>query len=335
MNDRSGSNTDPSNGPRLLKPRSWRYSHSLGIRLGLSLALIVVSYNTNRSFLAWGLFVIFALLVVPGGRGKSFTFSFVPYAAIWFVFTAGRSLADETILARTINTKVANLERWLFGGQLPTIIMQDRFFDPTHLRWWDYALTGVHWSYFIAPHAVAIYTWYTNPTFFRQYLTAMGLLMANGLCIYFLIPANPPWLAPEPINSPSAAVVYRVMESVAKQLGGGLYNASYKVIGESNPIAAMPSMHMAATFLIVFPAFAVSRRWGILALIYSGFMGLALMYLGEHYFVDIVAGCLVTSYAWYATDVWLRRVAPAMGRRPDSPTASEIGCSPANLPASP
>jgi PAP2 superfamily len=314
LNDRSQSHAPSEEKPSWRHPRSWRLTRSLAIRLGLSLALIIVSYFSNRSFLVWGLFVIFALLVVPGGRGKSFAFSFVPYAAIWFVFTAGRSLADETILARTINTKVAALERWLFGGQLPTIIMQDRFFDPSNLHWWDYALTGVHWSYFIAPHAVAIYTWYTNPTFFRQYLTAMGLLMANGLCIYFLIPANPPWMAPEACNSPACPTPERIMTTIAEQLGGGLYNASYRVVGESNPIAAMPSMHMAATFLIVFPAFAVGRRWGILALIYSGFMGLALMYLGEHYFVDILAGCLVTTYAWYATAVWLRRVAPAMAR---------------------
>ena len=34
-----------------------------------------------------------------------------------------------------------------------------------------------------------------------------------GLAIYFLIPTNPPWLAPEPINSPSAAVVSTVQAS--------------------------------------------------------------------------------------------------------------------------
>ena len=282
------------------------------VRVGLSLTLVAVSLLTNRSFLGWGLFVIFAIMLVPIGRARSFLISFVPYAAVWFIFTALRSLSDETILARTLNLKVAQLERWLFNGQYPTVMLQDRFFDPSHLHWYDYFLTGIHWSYFIIPHAVAIRTWQKNPALFRHYLAALILLLAVGLCIYFLIPANPPWLAPEPVNSPSAAVVYRVMETIGKELGGGVYNASYRVIGESNAIAAMPSIHMAITFLLVFPAFYAGKRWGIAALVYSGLMGYSLVYLGEHYVVDVVVGCIVTAYAWFASGVWLRRVAPAI-----------------------
>lgn len=289
-------------------------NRGFAIRVALSIILFAVSYKTNRSFLIWGLFVIFAVLVVPVGRARSFLFSFGPYAAVWFIFTAARSLADETVLARTLNTQVAQLERWIFNGQLPTVMLQDRLYDPIHLHWYDYACTGVHWSYFIVPHIVAIRVWYKNPALFRHYLSAMTLLLAVGLCVYFLIPSNPPWLAPEPINSPSAAVVYRVMETVGKQIGGGLYNASYRVVGESNPIAAMPSIHMAFTFLQVFPAFHAGKRWGFLALLYSAAMGFSLIYLGEHYFVDVTAGTLITIYAWYASGTWIRRVAPAVSR---------------------
>lgn len=284
------------------------------IRMSASLVLIVVSLLTNRSFLGWGLFVIFAIMVVPLGRARSFLISFVPYAAVWFIFTALRSFSDETILARTLNTQVAQLERWLFSGQYPSVMLQDRLFDPNNLHWYDYATTAVHWSYFLIPHAVAIRVWHKNPALFRHYLSAMTLLLAVGLCIYFLIPSNPPWLAPEPVNSPSAPLIFRVMENVGKQLGGGIYNASYKVIGESNPIAAMPSIHMAITFLIVFPAFHAGKRWGIAALLYATAMGYSLIYLGEHYFVDIIAGCLITIYGWVAAGTWLKRVAPALSR---------------------
>jgi hypothetical protein len=286
---------------------------------------------TNRSFLGWGLFAVFAILLVPLGKARSFVLSFGPYAAVWFIFTALRSLADETVLAQTINTEVADLERWLFNGQLPTVMLQDRLFDPLQLHWYDYFFTVVHWSYFIVPHAVAIRTWYKNPPLFRQYLAAMTLLLAVGLCVYFLIPSNPPWLAPEPINSPSAAVIYRVMETIGKELGGGLYDASYRVVGESNAIAAMPSIHMAITFLLVFPAWHAGRRWTIAALLYNVAMGFSLMYLGEHYFVDVAAGVLITTYAWFAAGYWLRHVAPAMSRKsadyalPPAPSSAVSG----------
>jgi membrane-associated phospholipid phosphatase len=314
LNDKTEPSDPNIESRRSLRGALSRLSPSMTIRIAASLALVVASFLSNRSFLGWGLFVIFAIMVVPIGRARSFLMSFVPYAAVWFIFTALRSFSDETILARTLNTQVAQLERWLFGGQYPSVMLQDRLFDPSHLHWYDYATTGVHWSYFLIPHAVAIRVWYKNPSLFRHYLSAMTLLLAVGLCIYFLIPSNPPWLAPEPVNSPSAPLIFRVMETVAKELGGGLYNASYKVIGESNPIAAMPSIHMAITFLIVFPAFHAGKRWGIAALLYSAAMGYSLIYLGEHYFVDVIAGCLITTYGWVAAGTWLKRVAPALSR---------------------
>ena len=199
----------------------WPPSKRLLVRLGIAVALVVAAALTNRSYLGWGLFVCFAVLLVPIGRARSFVFSFVPYAAVWFVFTALRSLADETILAQTLNMKVADFERWLFGGELPTIELQHQYFDPDNLRWWDYALTGVHWSYFFVPHLVAVRAWQKSPALFRHHLWAMTMLLTVGLFIYFLIPSNPPWLAGEAVDSPAAPTVIRIMEPVGKQLGGG------------------------------------------------------------------------------------------------------------------
>src|SRR5687768_7447439 len=53
-----------------------RSSRLFWVRVGLSLTLIVVSMLTNRSFLGWGLFVIFAIMLVPIGRARSFLISF-------------------------------------------------------------------------------------------------------------------------------------------------------------------------------------------------------------------------------------------------------------------
>ena len=290
----------------------------LAIRGSLAILIVVGAVLTNRSFLGWGLFTVFAVLMVPTGRIRSFLFSFGPYAAVWFIFTAARSISDETPLARSLNLYAPDFERELFRGQLPTVTLQDRFFDPSHLHWYDYFCTGVHWSYFIVPHAIAIYLWYKRPELFRRFLGAMILLLGMGLAIYFLIPSNPPWLAPEPINSPSAPVIYRVMESIGKQIGGGLYAASYKVIGESNPRAAMPSIHMAITFLLVFPSFRLSRKFGMFMLVYAACMGYSLIYLGEHYFIDVTAGCIIAAYGWYGFPRLseLIQVARSPGERP-------------------
>jgi membrane-associated phospholipid phosphatase len=85
---------------------------------------------------------------------------------------------------------------------------------------------------------------------------------------------------------------------------------------------------MAITFLMVFPAFHAGKRWGIAALAYSALMGIALVYLGEHYVVDVTVGCIVTTYAWVASGVWLKKVAPAISfsfARPWSRTGAPAG----------
>lgn len=286
------------------------------IRFGVAAAIIVLSLFTNRSFLGWGLFAVLAVLVVPHGRARSFLSAFVPYAALWFIFTFLRSLADETILAKTANTRVAEFERWLFNGELPSIRLQADLYRVDTIHWYDFYCTFVHWSYFLIPHAVAGYLWWKNPARFRRYLTAMTMLLTLGLMLYFLIPSNPPWMAPEAVNSPGSPTVLRIMEPIARQLGGGLYQAGYKIVGESNPIAAMPSIHFSITFLLFCAAWNGKPVWKWLALFYSLSMAFALVYMGEHYVVDVLAGAGITAFSWYSAGNWLARLGPwLMSRR--------------------
>jgi len=298
-------------------------TRKMGVRLALAMLLVVLSMFTNRGFLGWGLFAVLAVLLVPEGHARSFLRAFVPYATVWFLFGFLRSFADETRHAQIVNTKAASLERWLFNGELPSIRLQVSFYSPRDLTWWDFYFTFVHWSYFIIPHGVAIWLWWRNPAGFRHYLSAMTILLTLGLIIYFAIPSNPPWMAPESVNSPGAPTVLRIMEPIARHLGGGLYQAGYRVVGESNPIAAMPSIHFAITFLLVCTAANQRKRWRIATWLYAISMGVALVYMGEHYVIDIVAGALVTSVSWKLARAWIVRVRPAfLPRRISRPELS-------------
>lgn len=284
-------------------------SRQMAIRMTGAAVLIVAATLTNRSFLGWGLFAVLAVLFLPINRFRSFILAFAPYGAIWAIFTFLRSFADETPLARLVNLRVLHFERWLFDGQIPTITLQSDFFDRNSLHWWDFYLTFVHWSYFIVPHVLAFRLWQKYPAVFRRFLAALTILLSVGLAIYFLIPTNPPWLSDDS-STAAAPTVSRVMETVAHRLGGGLYQASYAVVGESNPIAAMPSIHMAITFLLIFPAGYFGKRWKILAMFYAGSMGIGLIYLGEHYFTDVVVGSAIASYGWWASGAWVRQIGP-------------------------
>lgn len=293
-------------------PIARRSGRSWAIAATLMAALVIASIFTDRGFLGWGVILIVVVMLLPLSTSKNLLSAWVPYTSMWFVFTFFRSFADETVLAKTLNTKVPTFERWIFGGELPSVRLQSALFDPDHLHWYDYYFTFVHWSYFFIPHIVAFYLWLKRPAVFRRYTYALMLMLTIGLLIYFLIPSNPPWMAPEAINSPGAPTVTRIMNAVGNQLGGAIYKAGYDTIGESNAIAAMPSIHFAVTFMLFWVARTRGRIWTLLALFYAGSMAMGLVYLGEHYAIDVTVGGIITTYAWFAVGAWLRRVAPVI-----------------------
>ena len=64
-----------------------------------------------------------------------------------------------------------------------------------------------------------------------------------------------------------------------------MYNAV-----DGNPWAAMPSLHFGASVLAAILLSESSRTAGAVGWTYAGVLGFALVYLGEHYVVDLLAG---------------------------------------------
>jgi membrane-associated phospholipid phosphatase len=63
----------------------------------------------------------------------------------------------------------------------------------------------------------------------------------------------------------------------------------YGVLG-GNPLAAMPSLHFATSVTAAHLLAETGPLAGVLGWAYTGTLGVALVYLGEHYVVDLAAG---------------------------------------------
>jgi membrane-associated phospholipid phosphatase len=61
-----------------------------------------------------------------------------------------------------------------------------------------------------------------------------------------------------------------------------------------NPLAAMPSLHFATSMMAALLLAEVSPAAGALGFSYAATLGFALVYLGEHYVVDLLAGAALT-----------------------------------------
>lgn len=252
---------------------------------------------------AWAVLAA-AIAVVP--RVASLTMPVIAYAGVWIGFNMMRAWADGTPWADQRLGFVAWLERSLFGGTLPSAVMQEQAFDRVP-NWYDYGWAAVYLSFFIVPHLVAILLLWWCRSLFWRYVLALAVLFALALAGFFALPTAPPWLVTEVVPAADFAHIVRVAPIAATHLGlpvqlyhqglrGSVVVSQVRI--EPNPMAAMPSIHFAATALLLFPAWHLHRRLGLLALVYTLLMGAALVYLGEHYILDLIVGGLFAAISW-------------------------------------
>ncbi|MGZ6313947.1 MAG: phosphatase PAP2 family protein, partial [Candidatus Limnocylindrales bacterium] len=89
-----------------------------------------------------------------------------------------------------------------------------------------------------------------------------------------------------------------------EQFWGDNWGPLYDVLG-GNPLAAMPSLHFATSVMAAHLLSETGPVAGGLAWAYAGTLGLALVYLGEHYVADLLGGLALTES--------VRRAAPRAG----------------------
>jgi membrane-associated phospholipid phosphatase len=136
-----------------------------------------------------------------------------------------------------------------------------------------------------------------------------------GASFYWLIPTAPPWYAAE--RAPGAderraeegQAVRRMMVEYGEHFWRDGWGPLYSVLG-GNPLAAMPSLHFATSLMAALLLAEVGPLAGALGASYTVALGFALVYLGEHYVVDLLAGAALTA----AVHRLAPRAAPLAGR---------------------
>jgi hypothetical protein len=200
----------------------------------------------------------------------------IAYLGVFVAFAFIREAANHTGLPVQY-AYAPRLDRLLAFGRTPTEWLQ-RF-----PAWLDWPMIAVWFSFFLVPHAVAWQSFKAGTL--ERYAKALAIMLAVSAIAHLLLPTAPPWLSELPIR--------RVLEVRIHGLSADVYAFGNATAG-SNPVAAMPSVHVAwvmlAGLVAGWPRWAV---WG-----YGGAMAVSLAYLGEHFMVDAIAGGLVAWLAW-------------------------------------
>ncbi|HZE05749.1 MAG TPA: phosphatase PAP2 family protein, partial [Solirubrobacteraceae bacterium] len=95
------------------------------------------------------------------------------------------------------------------------------------------------------------------------------------------------------LQGPNGLPVRRMMLEYGEQFWGERWPDLYDVLG-GNPLAAMPSLHFATSMMGAHLLSEVGPVPGALGWTYAALLGLALVYLGEHYAADLLAGAALT-----------------------------------------
>jgi membrane-associated phospholipid phosphatase len=219
------------------------------------------------------------------------------------------------------------VDRVLGLGEIPTEWLQRHLWSAGHLHWYDYAVWGVYMTHFFAVWLVAAALWRVSRRRFAHYAVVTMVLTLAAFLVYWRFPAQPPWLAGD---LGRIGPVDRIVPMVWDHLGLSSMSSVYENGDLVNTVAAMPSLHAAYPMLLLLFFWSSGRavRAGLAA--YTLAMGYALVYGGEHFVTDILAGWLMAGVVYVVVTAAVRAASARARPRTSAPARAPA---PAPAPA--
>ncbi|MCP3421279.1 phosphatase PAP2 family protein [Nocardioides pinisoli] len=173
-------------------------------------------------------------------------------------------------------------------GTVPSVRLQARLVDGSP-HWYDVVAALVYVTHFVTIPLITAIVWFRLRARFGEWLTAVLAMTLLGIVGYLAYPAAPPWLAAQRGDIGALDRISHLgWEGLGLDAVGRLVQLGQS---GSNPVAAMPSLHAGAALLAaLFLWPSVSRVSRVLLAAYALAMALTLVYTGEHYVVDVLAG---------------------------------------------
>jgi len=181
--------------------------------------------------------------------------------------------------------------RWerAFFGEAPSAALQNALLrspDGLSFTWLEKVLTLFHGSHFVVFLVLGFALWLRKSRYFEPFKTSFAWLMGVGITGFLAFPTAPPWMASELFGLLPRLVHFNVT----------LYNLSAPGLNTSfntNPVAAMPSLHAAVPILCSLILWRAARWRSLPFHLYTALVLFTIVYTGDHYIVDILGGALL------------------------------------------
>lgn len=222
----------------------------------------------------------------------------------WYIcYAAFRNLKS---MAPFINTKswdaeFANIDKELWFGHDPAQVMHDVF--GTGIAAQFFSLVYFVWIALVPVSIAIALVWTRSTRAGSWYVTALAFDWALGAALYIVFPTVGPVYhgsqthlfdsLPQTYNSDLASTMWDDRVSVMADTFGS---------GTLQTIAAFPSLHVGimVTICLVVSYIGLARWIKIASWVFLGLTIVATIYLGWHYFVDVLGGAALGSFTVWA-----------------------------------
>jgi len=280
--------------PPVTRRRSWLLPSLVGGYLAVVTLFMVFVLHLSVSPERLLLLMLIAALIL--GRARLFLADWIPFLVLFLSYEYLRGLGGK--LGMPIHD-VTSLEKLISFGQIPTLVLQQAFYHAGHVSWYDIAGTMFYFLHFAFPLGLGYLFWIVDRHAFLRFSRALIVMSFAAFVFYLLLPVAPPWKAVPGV----VKIIDHTLPSFTDLPGVPVPATIYHWL-TPNQYAAMPSLHAAFPFL---GALFALRLWGRRAwwtLAYTACVWLSIVYLGEHYIIDIIGGVIFALAVFFGEDAF-------------------------------
>jgi membrane-associated phospholipid phosphatase len=232
-----------------------------------------------------------------------------------------------------------NLDRLIGLGHEPVQVVQQHLSTPGTLTVLDWLTAGAYNMHLAEPFIAGYFLWRLDRAVYCQFVAAALALLVLGLITFIVFPAVPPWLAAYDLVHMHGRYFSTRDWTLLHDLGiahpvqyiqahghvylPGVVNLFGPVLAahprpfhgtpifylfklQGDPVAAFPSEHAAFPLLELLAFRLVSRRVAVVLLLWVLAVVFTVLYLGEHWVTDVLAGWIYSLVIfgfvrWYTT----------------------------------
>jgi membrane-associated phospholipid phosphatase len=252
-------------------------------------------------------FGVVAVLVLPfiglATRSKEFMKSSALIVAVLLTYESLQGITGTLVHSGSV-VSLAPFDQALVGSNFVADVQTA--FASSATTFVSTVFYGMH--AFLIVIALVLF-WFKDRAVYRGYTYSLVVTSYMALFTFVILPTAPPWLADKAQNllTTGTMMLPTAFQNVQKML----------LSGESDVVAAFPSLHAAYVTLFSIFMFKLGRKYGFASLPIAGGVYFSIIYLGQHFLVDLLGGIAYAGISVYAVE-WVLTRRQRLGIQPPS-----------------